>query len=41
MESEEEYYLRSKTESLRYIENYLVQKEEQIVFSITFTEKIK
>ena len=40
-ESEGEYYLRSKIESLRYIENYSVQPEENIVFSITFTEEIK
>jgi hypothetical protein len=39
-ESEEEYYLRSKSESLKYIENYPVQPREKIIFSITFTEKI-
>jgi hypothetical protein len=39
-ESEEEYYFRSKSESLRYIENYPVQPEERIIFSITFTEKM-
>jgi len=39
-ESEEEYYLRSKSESLKYIKNYPIQKEETILFSITFTEKI-
>jgi len=38
-ESEEEYYLRSKTEALDYIENYSAQPGENIVFSITFTEK--
>jgi hypothetical protein len=38
-ESEEEYYLRSKSESLKYIEAYPVQTGENIVFSITFTEK--
>jgi hypothetical protein len=39
-ESEEEYYFRSKSESLRYIENYSVQPGERIIFSITFTEKL-
>lgn len=39
-ESEEEYYVRSKFESLKYIENYPVQTGEKILFSITFTEKI-
>ena len=39
-ESEEEYYLRSKSESLKYIKNYPVQPGEKILFSITFTEKI-
>lgn len=38
-ESEEEYYLRSKSEALKYIENHLVQAGENIVFSIIFTEK--
>lgn len=38
-ESEEEYVLRSKVESLEYIENYPVQLGKNIVFSITFTEK--
>jgi len=40
-ESLEEYYLRSKTESLSYIEKYPMHSEEKIVFSITFTEKIE
>lgn len=40
-ESQEEYYLRSKIESLKYIENYPVQSEEKVVFSITFTEELK
>lgn len=40
-ESEEEYYSRSKSESLKYIENYPVEPEEKIIFSITFTEKIE
>ena len=39
-ESEEEYYLRSKCESLKYIKSYPVQPGEKILFSITFTEKI-
>ena len=39
-ESEEEYYFRSKSESLRYIENYPLRSDENIIFSITFTEKI-
>lgn len=41
VESQEEYYLRSKIESLSYIENYTIFPEENIVFSITFTEKIQ
>ena len=40
-ESNEQYYLRSKVESLKYIENYPIQLGEEIVFSITFTERIK
>ena len=39
-ESEEEYYTRSKSESLNYIENYFVENGESVVFSITFTEKL-
>lgn len=39
-ESEEKYYFRSKIESLKYIKEYPVQREEHILFSITFTEKI-
>ena len=39
-ESEEEYFFRSKSESLKYIENYPVHLGENIVFSIIFTEKI-
>jgi Immunity protein 40 len=39
-ESEGEYYLRSKSESLKYIKNYPVQPGKKILFSITFTEKI-
>jgi hypothetical protein len=39
-ESKEEYYIRSKSESLKYIKNYPVQPGEKILFSITFTEKI-
>lgn len=38
-ESEEEYHSRSKSESLKYIQNYPVRAGESIVFSITFTEK--
>ena len=38
-ESEEEFYLRSKIESLKYIENYPIELNEKIIFSITFTEK--
>lgn len=39
-ESEEEFYIRSKKESLEYIENYSIEKEEKILFSIIFTEQI-
>jgi hypothetical protein len=40
-EPEEDYYSRSKSESLKYIENYPIEPEEKIIFSITFTEKIE
>jgi hypothetical protein len=40
-EAQEKYYLRSKVESLKYVENYLTRPEEKIVFSITFTEDMK
>jgi hypothetical protein len=36
----DDYYLRSKIESLKYINNYPVSDEEGIIFSITFTEQI-
>ena len=39
-ETEEEYYSRSKIESLNYIENYAIGTGENIIFSITFTEKL-
>lgn len=39
-ESEEEFSSRSKEESLKYIKSYPVEKEEKILFSIIFTEKI-
>lgn len=39
-ETEEEFYPRSKKESLKYIESYPVAKGEEILFSIIFTEKI-
>ncbi len=39
-ESEEEFYSRSKSESLKYIENYPVEPDDKILFSITFTEKL-
>lgn len=39
-ETKEEYFYRSKIESLHYIENYQVFPEETILFSITFTEKV-
>jgi hypothetical protein len=37
-DDEKDGFLRSKIESQKYIENYPVQPEEKIVFSITFTE---
>lgn len=40
IESDDEYYLRSKIESLRYIKDYPVGSGENILFSITFTELI-
>ena len=39
-ESKEEYFFRSKLESLRYIEEYPLTQGENIIFSITFTEKM-
>ncbi len=39
-ESQEEFYMRSKVESLNYIENYPLREEKNIIFSITFTEKL-
>lgn len=39
-ETEEKYYLRSKIESLNYIERYPIGNAENIIFSITFTEKL-
>lgn len=38
-ESEEEFNLRSKLESLKYIENYHIEDNENIIFSLTFTER--
>ena len=40
LETKEEYYLRSKTEPLKYIENYPVKPDQNILFSITFTEDV-
>lgn len=40
-ESEEDYYVRSKSESLKYIDNYPIEPGEKVIFSITFTEKIE
>ena len=37
-ELKEKYYSRSKIESKKYIENYPVNPEEGIIFSITFTD---
>lgn len=39
-ETEGEYYLRSKSESLKYITNYPIPSGEKILFSIIFTEKL-
>ena len=38
-ESEVDYFLRSKLESLSFIDNFMVNSEENIVFSITFTDQ--
>ena len=40
LESEEEFYVRSKAESLKYITDYPVKSGEKILFSIIFTEQI-
>ncbi len=39
-ESDEEFYVRSKEEALRYVKNYPVKEGERILFSIIFTEQI-
>lgn len=39
-EEEEEYYSRSKIESLSYIDSYVTDGDKGILFSITFTEKL-
>ena len=39
-ESEEEFNIRSKIESLNYIKKYPVGEEKNIVFAIVFTEQI-
>lgn len=33
-------YTRSKLQSLNYIESYVVEKDEKIIFSITFYEQL-
>lgn len=38
-ESEDQFNLKSKLESLKYIEKYPVSVGEKIVFAITFTER--
>lgn len=38
-ESLNDYYLRSKVESLNYIENYEVSSKKNVVFVIVFTEQ--
>ena len=40
-ESKQNYYLRSKAESLSYIENHSKKPENEIIFSITFTAIIE
>lgn len=35
-----EDYMRSKVQSLNYIKKYPVEKDENIIFSITFTEQL-
>jgi len=40
-ETTSEYHLRSKIESKEYINDYPTNSSEQIIFSITFTEKIE
>lgn len=40
VESLDEFFLRSKSETLKYIEVYPVDAEEKILFSIIFTEKM-
>lgn len=39
-ETDDEFYIRSKSESLKYIKNYPCDGMNDILFSITFTEKI-
>lgn len=40
LETETKYFLRSKTESLNYIEKYPVDPKDNIIFSMTFTDQI-
>lgn len=39
-ETKEEFFLRSKYESLNYVESYPVKPGEKIIFSLTFTEQL-
>ncbi|MBX9838779.1 MAG: hypothetical protein K2X69_10770 [Silvanigrellaceae bacterium] len=39
-ESLNDYYLKSKVESLNYIENYQVSYKKTVVFAIVFTEQL-
>lgn len=40
-ESKEVFFLRSKLESLKYIANYPIENENNVLFSISFTEKLQ
>jgi hypothetical protein len=39
-ESANSYNIRSKLETINFIQNYRIKDDENIYFSITFTEKI-
>jgi len=40
LESEEEFYARSKHETFQYLSDYPVETGENILFAIIFTERI-
>jgi hypothetical protein len=39
-ETKEDYYVRSKSESIKYITGYPIDTTGEIIFSITFTDQV-